>query len=188
MDTRTPASPAIPLRTSRTHSMRRVHQHRGRPYPLGATYDGGGVNFALFSERATKVELCLFSDDGRTCTNRVALREKTDHVWHAYLPGVRPGQLYAYRVHGPWRPEKGHRFNARKLLLDPYAKAINGRLQSSELLLGYQPGGDEDAGRDERDSADAVPKCVVIDDAFDWGGDRRIGRPMVESGIYEVHV
>ncbi len=168
--------------------MRRIQQHRGRPYPLGATYDGGGVNFALFSEHATKVELCLYSEDGRTCTNRITFRETTDHVWHAYLPSVRPGQLYGYRVHGPWKPEKGHRFNARKLLLDPYAKAIAGRLQSSELLLGYQSGSAEDNERDERDSADAVPKCVVIDDAFDWGGDRRIDRPMDETIFYEVHV
>ena len=168
--------------------MRRIQQWQGRPYPLGATYDGGGVNFALFSERATKVELCLYSEDGRSCTNRITFREQTDHVWHAYLPSVRPGQLYGYRVHGPWKPEKGYRFNARKLLLDPYAKAIAGRLQASELMLGYKPGADEDHERDERDSADAMPKCVVIDDAFDWAGDRRIARPMDETIIYEVHV
>ncbi|MGH9354358.1 MAG: glycogen debranching protein GlgX, partial [Terriglobia bacterium] len=116
----------------------------GKPYPLGASWDGSGVNFALFSENAAKVELCLFDGDGKQETARVTLTEYTDHVWHAYLPGVRQGQLYGYRVSGPYEPEQGHRFNPAKLLLDPYAKAMAGNLQWSDAHFGYTIGSPEE--------------------------------------------
>src|SRR5438876_7203736 len=144
----------------------------GQPYPLGATWDGEGVNFALFSENATAVDLCLFDEpDAIQETHRIRIEECTDHVWHVYLPEVRPGQRYGYRVHGPYEPEAGHRFNPAKLLLDPYAKAIEGAVDwDAENVLPYVPTGDEDADleRDDEDDADAMPKCVVVDPAFDW--------------------
>ena len=110
----------------------------GKPYPLGATWDGEGVNFALFSENAEKVELCLFDARGRRETDRIEMKERTDLVWHCYLPGAKPGLLYGYRVHGPYRPHQGHRFNPNKLLLDPYAKAAAGKLRWSDALFGYK--------------------------------------------------
>ncbi|MGH8570852.1 MAG: glycogen debranching protein GlgX, partial [Gammaproteobacteria bacterium] len=145
----------------------------GRPYPLGANWDGAGVNFALFSEAATGVDLCLFDEvQGTQGVARVPMPERTDQVWHAYLPELRPGQLYGYRVHGPYAPAEGHRFNPHKLLLDPYAKAISGTLQWSDALFGYIIGHPEaDLSFDERDSSEGVPKCVVIDPAFSWGDD-----------------
>src|SRR4030065_1027699 len=112
----------------------------GTPYPRGATWDGEGVNFALFSEHAEKVELCIFDDDGRRELQRVELREQTDLVWHCYLPEARPGMLYGYRVHGPYKPEEGHRFNPNKLLLDPYARNIDGNVRWSDALFGYTIG------------------------------------------------
>ena len=137
----------------------------GMPYPLGATWDGAGVNFALFSEHATGVELCLFDGpEGAREVTRIRLPEQTTHVWHCYLPEVRPGQLYGYRVHGPYAPDEGHRFNPHKLLLDPYTKAISGVIQWSDALFGYTIGHDEeDLSFDERDSAAGIPKCIVID-------------------------
>ena len=161
----------------------------GHPYPLGATWDGEGTNFALFSEHAEKVELCLFdpADPQREVARR-RLMEKTDHVFHGYLPDATPGMLYAFRVYGPWEPEAGHRFNANKLLLDPYAKAITGGFVWQDEMFGYRMGGNEDLDMDARDNAALMPRCVVIDDAFDWSGDRRIDRPMAETVIYEVHV
>ena len=133
----------------------------GQPYPLGATWDGESVNFALFSENATAVELCLF-DDNEQETARLRVYEQTDHVWHISLPEVKPGQLYGYRVHGPYEPQAGHRFNPSKLLLDPYAKAINGDFRWSDALFGYPLGAEEsDLVIDERDSAAGIPKCVV---------------------------
>ncbi len=162
---------------------------QGHPYPLGATWDGKGTNFALFSEHAEKVELCLFDpQDPQKEIARRRLVEKTDHVFHGYLPDVNPGMLYGYRVHGPWKPEEGHRFNPRKLLLDPYAKSITGDFIWQEEMYPYRFGGNEDFERDTRDNAALMPRCVVIDDAFDWSGDERIARPMVETVIYEVHV
>jgi len=162
----------------------------GNPYPLGATWDGSGVNFALFSEHATGVELCLF--EGERASReiaRVPLAEQTDLVWHIYLPEARPGQRYGYRVHGPYEPASGHRFNPAKLLLDPYAKAIDGTIQWSDALFGYRLGHDEaDLGRDERDSAPNMPKAVVIDPAFTWGDDRPPRTPWGETIIYEIHV
>ncbi|MBI3246226.1 MAG: glycogen debranching protein GlgX [Deltaproteobacteria bacterium] len=162
----------------------------GQPYPLGATWDGSGVNFALFSQYATQVELCLFDGaDGNRETARIRLPEQTDHVWHAYLPGIRPGQLYGYRVHGPYEPQDGHRFNPAKLLLDPYAKAIAGAVQWSDALFGYTLGHQEaDLSYDERDSAAGAPKCVVVDTAFAWGNDAHPRRPWHQTLIYELHV
>jgi isoamylase len=169
-----------------------MNPHRlwqGYPYPLGATWNGEGTNFALFSEHGEKVELCLF--DPANPLNEVArirLVERTDFVFHGYLPDVSPGMLYGYRVHGPWDPGAGHRFNPHKLLLDPYAKAITGIFAWKDEMFGYRMGGNEDFDMDDRDNAGLMPRCVVVDDAFDWSGDRRIRRPMAESVIYEVHV
>jgi glycogen operon protein len=162
----------------------------GTPRPLGATWDGEGVNFALFSEHATAVELCLFEhEDADKPSYSVAMPHATDHVWHIYLPDVRPGALYGYRVDGPWAPQDGHRFNRAKLLLDPYAKAISGPLRWSDELFGYEIGNPgRDLVRDDRDSAAAMPKCVVIDQAFSWGDDRPPSVPWHRSVIYETHV
>ena len=158
---------------------------RGDPYPLGATWDGAGVNFALFSEHATAVELCLFDPQGHE--ERVPLVEQTDQVWHCYLPDVRPGQRYGYRVAGPYEPAHGHRFNAAKLLLDPYAKRLDGGLTWDDSVFGYRIG-QEAEEPDERDSAPHVPKCVVLNPAFVWGTDRQLRTPLEETVIYEVHV
>ncbi len=161
----------------------------GQPSPLGATFDGYGVNFALFSAHAEKVELCIFDAAGRRELARIALPEYTDEVWHGYLPEVGPGLVYGYRVHGPWAPERGHRFNPNKLLLDPYAKEIRGSLRWSDALYAYRVGsGREDLSFDRRDSAPAMPKAVVIDPAFTWGSKRRPGTPFAETVIYEAHV
>lgn len=161
----------------------------GTPYPLGATWDGSGVNFALFSENASSVELCLFDRDGIKESARIGLIEKTNQVWHGYLPGIRPGQRYGYRVHGPYEPEKGHRFNPAKLLLDPYAKAIDGTIQWSDALFGYTIGAENaDLSRDDRDSAASIVKSVVIDPTYDWEGDRLLKVPWHDTVIYETHV
>lgn len=161
----------------------------GKPYPLGATWDGTGVNFAIFSQNAEKVELCLFSEDGQQETGRVVLAEYSNLVWHGYLPGVKPGQLYGYRVYGPYNPAGGHRFNPAKLLLDPYARAIHGDIRWDDALYGYHVGSPEgDLSRDERDSAPYLPKCVVVDPAFDWEGDEPLRTPFHKSIIYETHV
>src|SRR5213595_1644889 len=162
----------------------------GYPYPLGATWLGNGVNFALFSEHATSVDLCLFdSMEAREENVRIPVTEHTDQVWHIFLPEARPGQIYGYRVSGPYEPEIGMRFNSSKLLLDPYAKAIAGRVEWGDEMYGYVVGGEkEDLTRDFRDDAWGMPKAVVIDNAFNWDGDRKLGRPLAESIIYEVHV
>jgi isoamylase len=162
----------------------------GQPYPLGATWDGAGVNFALFSENATGVELCLFdSIDAERESCRVTLNEHTDLVWHAYLPEARPGQLYGYRVHGAYEPQAGHRFNPHKLLVDPYAKAIAGDIKWDDSVFGYSIGDERaDLSFDERDSAPYVPKCVVVDPAFSWGNDTRPRTPWHKTLIYELHV
>jgi isoamylase len=156
----------------------------GRPYPLGAAYDGGGTNFSLFSEVADAVELCLFSDDG--AEQRVPLEEVDGFCWHAYLPSVSPGQRYGYRVHGPWNPGAGQRCNPAKLLLDPYAKAVEGEVHWSQACFPYTFG-DQDA-RNDADSAACVPRSVVHNPFFDWGTDRSPDVPLNESIIYEVHV
>ncbi len=162
----------------------------GQPYPLGATWDGAGVNFALFSQNATAVELCLFDGpEGNQETARIRLPEHTDQVWHAYVPGLRPGQLYGYRVYGPYDPRAGHRFNPAKLLLDPYAKAFAGTIRWSESLFGYSVGHpDSDLSRDDRDSAAGMPKCVVVDPTFNWGNDAHPRTPWHKTIIYELHV
>ncbi|MBB5048785.1 glycogen operon protein [Rhodopseudomonas rhenobacensis] len=161
----------------------------GRPFPLGANWDGLGVNFALFSANATKVELCLFDNDGLRELERIELPEYTDEVWHGYLPDARPGQVYGYRVHGPYAPAEGHRFNPNKLLLDPYAKQIVGGLKWDPALFGYTLGhADGDLSFDERDSAAFVPKCRVIDPAFTWGDERRPHIPWERTIFYEAHV
>ena len=162
----------------------------GQPYPLGATWDGEGVNFALYSENATNVELCLFDDRNAKKENeRIPLKEVTAFVWHGYLPGIKPGQLYGYRVHGPFEPKKGHRFNPNKLLIDPYAKAIAGEVDWKTHVFGYQFENDQkDLSFDEQDSAPGMPKCVVIDPSFDWGNDRHPKTPWHRTVIYEAHV
>jgi len=161
----------------------------GAPYPLGATWDGSGVNFAIFSEHARRVQLCLFetADDERerVC---VPLTERTDRVWHAYLPDARPGQLYGYRVDGPWDPPGGHRFNPAKILLDPYAKVIGRRIRWHPSLFGYAPGTDGDGPPDLVDSAPYAPLAAVLDPAFTWGTDRRPRTPWHQTVIYELHV
>ena len=160
----------------------------GTPYPLGATWDGVGVNFALFSANATKVELCLFDQSGRTELERIELPEYTDEIWHGYLPDARPGTVYGYRVHGPWAPEEGHRFNPHKLLLDPYAKGHVGQLRWGPEVFGYQLETGDDRTFDRRDSAANMPKCVVIDPAFTWLRDRRPNVPWERTIFYETHV
>jgi isoamylase len=159
----------------------------GVPYPLGATWDGEGVNFALYSENAKGVELCLFdSPDDPVESVRIPFRERTNMVWHAYLPDVRPGQHYGYRVHGPYAPREGHRFNPAKLLVDPYAKAISGKLVWDDALYAFDRGNPDLP--DSRDSAPFVPRGVVIDSAFTWGGDRPPRTPWNRTVIYECHV
>src|SRR3979490_174696 len=144
----------------------------GQPYPLGATWDGKGVNFALFSAHAERVELCLFDSSGQHEHARVTLPEHTDEVWHCYLPEARPGQLYGYRVYGPYEPAAGHRFNPNKLLLDPYACAHVGQIKWDPALFGYKMESGDDLTFDERDSAPFVPKGTVVDPQFDWAGER----------------
>lgn len=162
----------------------------GKPNPLGATWDGGGVNFALFSEYATKVELCLFNlATDRSETHTILLRERTDHVWHGYLPDIRPGQLYGYRVHGPYDPAAGHRFNPSKVLLDPYAKAIGRGIGWSDAMFGYRVSDlTEDLSFDDRDNAWCAPLGVVLDAQFRWGSDRPLRIPWHQTLIYEAHV
>jgi glycogen operon protein len=162
----------------------------GRPYPLGATWDGEGVNFALFSENASRVELCLFDSlDAPSASVRITMPEQTDNVWHIYLPNLKPGQLYGYRVYGPYNPEQGQRFNPNKLLMDPYARALTGVIQWDDAMFGYPIGhADADLAFDERDSAPYMPRCVVVDEAFPWGEDRHPCTPLHRSVIYEVHV
>jgi isoamylase len=161
----------------------------GQPYPLGATWDGEGVNFALFSEHAEKIELCLFDAKGRREIVRLPVRWQTDQVWHCYLPEARPGLLYGYRVYGPYDPEQGHRFNPNKLLLDPYARDIAGSVHWNDSLFGYTIGDPaEDLIADPRDSAGYMPKSRVIDTSFTWGDDRPLGTPWHDTIIYELHV
>ena len=161
----------------------------GAPYPLGSTWDGLGVNFAVFSANAEKIELCLFDPTGHKELARYALPECTDEVWHGYLPGVHAGTVYGYRAYGPYQPQYGHRFNPSKLLLDPYAKKLCGTFRASDTLLGYRPqSGRADLSLDRRDSANAMPKAVVIDESFDWTHDLRPATPWGETVIYETHL
>jgi glycogen operon protein len=161
----------------------------GKPYPLGATWDGTGTNFALFSEHATKVELCLFDCLSRKETGRIELRETTAFVHHGYVQGIQPGQLYGYRVYGPWDPMKGFRFNPAKLLIDPQAQAVCGAIDWADPLYPYQFGGaDPDLLRDDRDDSDGMAKSVVVNPYFDWEQDRAPNTALSDSVIYELHV
>lgn len=159
----------------------------GNPYPLGATYDGMGVNFALFAEHASAVDLCLFDQDGSE--KRIKITERTHNSWHVYLPGIRPGQAYGYRVHGHFDPNEGYRFNPNKVLIDPYAYSINGTINWNDALFSYimnEPS--EDLSYNTSDSAHFIPKSVVIDKVFDWQGDARLNIPLHKIVIYELHV
>jgi isoamylase len=161
----------------------------GSPAPLGATFDGKGVNFALFSANAGKVELCLFDAQGRRETDRIELPRRTDHIWHVYIEGLCPGQLYGYRVHGPYDPRHGHRFNPHKLLVDPYARQIFGRIRWHDALFGYRMGAHRgDLTPDRRDSAPMMPKCVVEDPTHHWGDDRPPRYSFTDTVVYEAHV
>jgi isoamylase len=160
----------------------------GAPYPLGATWDGVGVNFAIFSEHATRVELCLFdSADAESESLTIPLTEQTDMVWHGYLPDVRPGQLYGYRIHGPYDPDNGQRFNPNKVVMDPYAKVVGRTVRWNDSLFGFRMG-QNDTAVDERDSAPYAPLAAVVDTAFTWGNDRPLRVPWHETLIYELHV
>ena len=161
----------------------------GRPYPLGATWDGAGVNFALFSAHAERVELCLFENGTTREIARLVLPECTDQVWHGYLSEARPGLSYGYRVHGPYDPERGHRFNPNKLLLDPYARAFAGTFKWTDSHCGYRIGNPgSDLSFDERDNAWAMPRCRIVDPAYSWGDERAPRVPWADSVIYEAHV
>ena len=161
----------------------------GAPHPLGATWDGRGTNFALFSATAEKVELCLFDSNGRREIERIVLPERTEDIWHGYVNDVAPGQLYGYRVHGRYEPERGLRFNAHKLLVDPYAKQLTGRLVWSDAHFGYRAGSARaDLSFDRRDNARGMPKGVVVDEAFTWGAERKPATPWEDTIIYEAHV
>jgi len=162
----------------------------GSNHPLGASFDGGGVNFALFSANATRVELCLFDAEGREEIGRITLPDYTDQIFHGYVEGINPGQVYGYRVHGPYEPEAGHRFNPNKLLLDPYALGHTGEIEWNDACYGYTIGAEEeDLSFDERDSAPFVPKCVVVDSNFDWSGaPRQNFTPWEKTLVYEAHV
>jgi isoamylase len=168
------------------------HQSRiqeGRPFPLGGNWDGVGVNFALFSAHATKVELCLFDNDGKRELERIELPEYTDEVWHGYLPDARPGTVYGYRVHGPYEPAHGHRFNPHKLLLDPYAEMLVGQVRWTDAHFAYRVGSPRgDLSFDRRDSAPGMPKCRVVDRAFTWGNVRPPHIPWERTIFYETHV
>jgi isoamylase len=173
------AAPAIP----------RSRIREGLPYPQGATWDGKGTNFAVFSAHATKVEVCVFDSRAQKEVDRVALPEYTDEVWHGYLPDIHPGAPYGYRVYGPYEPGEGHRFNPNKLLLDPYATAHVGRLKWNPALFGYKMESGDDLSFDERDSAPFLPKCTVVDPSFDWAGARdRKTLPWDNTILYELHV
>jgi isoamylase len=162
----------------------------GEPYPLGATWTGVGVNFALFSAHATKVELCLFdSADSKQETERIELREHTDMIWHGFLPDARPNQLYGYRVHGPYEPASGHRFNPNKIVMDPYAKSVGRSIRWADEMFGYQVGdASGDKSFDHRDNAAFAPLAAIVDPAFTWGNDRPLRTPWPETVIYEMHV
>jgi len=162
----------------------------GTPYPQGATWDGKGVNFSLFSAASEAVDLCLFDGPDATAeSSRIRIRERTNGVWHVYVPDVKPGQLYGYRVHGPYEPARGLRFNPNKLLLDPYAKAIGRKLKWADEVFGYKIGDPrEDLSFDDRDSAPFAPLAVVIDSSFDWGNENRPNVSWPETVIYETHV
>jgi pullulanase/glycogen debranching enzyme len=164
-----------------------IRVREGLPHPRGATWDGNGVNFSLFSAHATKVEVCLF--DSRGENRSIELPEFTDEIWHGYIEGIGPGTVYGYRVHGPYEPQEGHRFNSNKLLLDPYAREFIGQLRWNHACFGYTIGAKgDDLTFDERDSAPFVPKCVVVDPGFDWKQNSAPLVPWDRTVIYETHV
>jgi isoamylase len=166
-----------------------IRLREGLPHPIGATWDGEGVNFSLFSANATKVELCLFDAEGKEELERIELPEYTDQFFHGWVGGLRPGQVYGYRVHGPYQPEKGHRFNPNKLVMDPYARGHTGELEWNPAIFGYQMESGDDTTYDERDSASYVPKCVVVDPGFDWKGEAdRHPVAWDHTILYETHV
>jgi glycogen operon protein len=161
----------------------------GSVHPLGSSWDGRGTNFAVFAGHAEEMDLCLFDASGRRELARIELTECTDGVWHGYLEGLQPGQLYGYRAHGPYEPEQGHRYNAHKLLLDPYTRAVVGPLRWSDALYGYRMASPRaDLSFDRRDSAFAMPKSIVTSDHFDWGGDQPPHVPWSDTVIYETHL
>ncbi|MGZ8330711.1 MAG: glycogen debranching protein GlgX [Rhodoplanes sp.] len=172
---------------SRSREATKPRLREGSPYPLGATWTGLGVNFALFSASATKVELCVFDDLGEKEIERIELPEFTDEVWHGFVPDARPGTIYGYRVHGPYEPENGHRYNPNKLVLDPYAKAVIGQLRFGPELFGYKLESGDDRTFDERDSAPLMLKCRVVDPAFTWGQARTPNVPWDRTIVYELH-
>src|SRR5580698_3609693 len=159
----------------------------GTPYPLGATATTKGTNFAVYSEHATGVSVCLFDDHGIE-TDQIELHERTAYIWHGLIKNIAPGQLYGYRVAGPWEPEKGHRFNPSKLLVDPYAKAIAGVLDWKAPIFTFKVETGDDLQQCDKDSAPGIPKSVVIDPSFDWENDKPPCTPLVDSLIYEMHV
>ncbi len=167
-----------------------IRVYPGNPYPLGATWDGGGVNFSFYAENAIGLELCLFDHANQELeAAKVRITERSHHVWHAYLPGIEPGQLYGYRVYGPYEPQNGHRFNPHKLLIDPYAKAISGTIKWHDALFGYKIGDPEqDLSYNDTDSAPFIAKSVVVNHHFDWDGDKPPDVPYHKSIIYETHV
>jgi glycogen operon protein len=166
----------------------RLRLEPGRPWPMGASWDGTGVNFCVFSEYATAIELCVYSDDGTRELGRAPLPAQSGEVWHGRLPGAAPGLVYGFRAYGPWRPERGHRFNPNKLLLDPYAKAHVGALHWDPSLFGYTLESEDDLTFDERDSAPFMPKCQVVDQTFNWTHPTRIRVPWDRTIVYETHV
>src|SRR3954451_16366788 len=177
--------PSAPRMVREKRSESPVKVWPGTPYPLGATYDGSGTNFSVFSEVATRVELCLFDDsDQQTC---VDLPEMSGFIWHGYLPNIGPGQRYGFRVHGPWEPQNGTRCNPAKLLLDPYGKAVDGEVRWNEALFGHFYN-DPEGSKNDADSAAFMPKSVVINPYYDWGNDRQPQTPWHETIIYELHV
>ncbi|TAG19496.1 MAG: glycogen debranching enzyme GlgX, partial [Rhodobacterales bacterium] len=156
---------------------------------MGASFTGDGVNFAVFSAHAERIELCLFTSDGRKEMARLPIIERDGDIWHIHVGGLTPGTVYGFRAHGPYAPEQGHRFNPNKLLLDPYARAMEGRLKWSDALMGYKIGSARgDLSFDTRDSAFAVPKAVVTDPSFSWGNDTAPRTPRIDTVIYEAHV
>src|SRR5487761_1505873 len=177
--------------------IQQIRIKEGKPHPRGATWDGKGTNFAVFSAHATKVEVCIFDAEGKQELRQIALPEYTNQIWHGYLPDVHPGTVYGYRVHGPYKPEEGHRFNPHKLLLDPYAVAHKGQLEWNPAIFGYRMESGDDLTFDERDSAAFMPKCVVVDPNFEWkgqpeserkGGPGYFAVPFDDTIIYEAHV
>ncbi|HUN63806.1 MAG TPA: glycogen debranching protein GlgX [Candidatus Sulfotelmatobacter sp.] len=191
LDLANPPDLVITPHSYHLETVKHLEIREGLPHPRGATWDGQGVNFALFSAHATKVELCLFDQAGKEELRRIELPEFTDEIWHGYVSGLRPGTVYGFRVHGPYEPEHGHRFNPNKLLLDPYARQHVGQLQWDDACYGYTVGAENaDLSFDERDSAPFVPKCVVVDPEFRWRltTTRRRAIPWSQTVIYELHV